>query len=286
MTKLIIGLIGDAGAGKSTVARYLESDYEFEAVRFAGGLKKMMGALGLSLYHIEGEGKEKPTDLLGGKTPRYAMQTLGTEWGRDLIGENFWVDHWRQEADKHELVVVEDCRFPNEAQAIRDKGGYIVKVVNFWQDKSKGADHASEHQEIKSDFTISNVRRDRLDHLYDNTDEVLELIEEKRKPKPKRIYLSGPMTGLPAFNYPVFNAAAARLRAMGHTVYNPTGDMDTPPAADFDIREAFAEYTAWICKDADAIAMLPGWNKSSGALAEYWLAVRLGLEIIEMEIEK
>jgi hypothetical protein len=285
MTKLIIGLIGDAGAGKSTIARYLESDYEFEAVRFAGGLKKMMGALGLSLYHIEGAGKEHPTELLAGKTPRYAMQTLGTEWGRDLIGRDFWVQQWAREVDKHELVVVEDCRFPNEAQAIRDAGGYIVKVVNLWQAKSSGAAHSSEHQEIKSDFTIANVKKGDLTALYDSVDEVLELIEEKRKPKPKRIYLSGPMTGLPNFNYPIFNAAAARLREMGHTVYNPTGDRDAPPA-DFDIREAFAEYTAWICKDADAIAMLPGWQESEGAYVEFALAVRLGLEVIEMEIEK
>jgi hypothetical protein len=93
------------------------------------------------------------------------------------------------------------------------------------------------------------------------------------------------MTGLPAFNYPVFNAAAARLRAMGHTVYNPTGDMHVPPA-DFDIREAFAEYTAWICKDADAIAMLPDWQKSEGAYVEFALATRLGLEIIFLENDK
>ena len=43
----------------------------------------MLYQLGLGEAHIEGALKEVPCELLGGKTPRYAMQTLGTEWGRD-----------------------------------------------------------------------------------------------------------------------------------------------------------------------------------------------------------
>jgi hypothetical protein len=41
------------------------------------------------------------------------MQELGTAWGRGLHPD-FWVNLWREEAIKHPLVVVDDCRFPNE----------------------------------------------------------------------------------------------------------------------------------------------------------------------------
>ncbi len=45
---------------------------------------------------IEGSLKAKPCSLLAGKTPRHAMQTLGTEWGRNCIGDGFWINLWRE----------------------------------------------------------------------------------------------------------------------------------------------------------------------------------------------
>jgi hypothetical protein len=60
----------------------------FARVRFAGPLKAMMAALGCTNAEIDGDRKEVPCDLLGGKSPRWAMQTLGTEWGRKLIGDD------------------------------------------------------------------------------------------------------------------------------------------------------------------------------------------------------
>lgn len=90
------------------------------------------------------------------------------------------------------------------------------------------------------------------------------------------VYLSGPMTGLPEFNYPAFHAAAAELRASGLTVYNPAEyERD---GRTFEPRAAFKEYTAFIC-DADAVHMLCGWESSRGARAEHALAVALGLRI-------
>ena len=101
--------------------------------------------------------------------------------------------------------------------------------------------------------------------------------------KKRAIYLAGPMTGWPDFNYPAFNAAAAALRGQGHAVYNPTEFPYDGPLEDFPIREAFSEYTRFICLEACTIALLPGWEKSKGAVAEHALAVRLGLEIIHLE---
>lgn len=95
------------------------------------------------------------------------------------------------------------------------------------------------------------------------------------------IYLSGPMTGYPDYNYPLFNAVAKGLREKGHDVYNPAEYAYKGPLDEFPVREAFAEYTEFICLYADAIAVLPGWEKSEGAKAEIALARVLGLEVID-----
>jgi hypothetical protein len=105
-----------------------------------------------------------------------------------------------------------------------------------------------------------------------------------------KIYLAGPMSGIPEFNFPAFNLAAARLRAEGHSVFNPaerdnerhgtdiskgnpTGDQAVAAKEHgFSLRDALADDTRFICLEADAIALLPGWEKSPGANAEWALA--------------
>jgi len=113
-----------------------------------------------------------------------------------------------------------------------------------------------------------------------------------------RIYLAGPMTGIPHFNYPAFNAAAARLRGSGHEVFNPAEhdiamhgkDISNPEGCaetaarehGFDRRAALKADLSWICDQAEAIALLPGWQRSSGANAERALATAIDIEIIEL----
>lgn len=93
-----------------------------------------------------------------------------------------------------------------------------------------------------------------------------------------KIYLSGPMTGLPDFNYPAFEEKAKELRALGHEVKNPT-EHDYNVSA-LPLREAFADYTDYICKEADAVYLLSGWHKSHGAKIEHDLASYLGLIVM------
>ena len=92
-----------------------------------------------------------------------------------------------------------------------------------------------------------------------------------------RIYIAGPMSGLPDLNYPAFNAMAERLRAHGHHVENPA--ENPPPKCESWLgymRMAVAQLAT-----CDAVVMLPGWSKSKGACIEHQLAVGLGLEIME-----
>lgn len=86
-----------------------------------------------------------------------------------------------------------------------------------------------------------------------------------------RIYLCGPMTGLPEFNYPAFNAEAARLRALGYEVENPAENQH-PQGQDWAgyMRKAIAQMMT-----CQAIALLPGWASSKGAKLEEHIADQL-----------
>jgi nucleoside 2-deoxyribosyltransferase len=108
-----------------------------------------------------------------------------------------------------------------------------------------------------------------------------------------KLYLAGPMRGLPAFNFPAFNEAAALLRAAGHEVFSPadrdshvgfdpTGMAGTDAELDrahFSVREALGADLGWICAEADAIALLDGWERSLGTAAEVATARALGLPV-------
>src|SRR3990172_1980756 len=125
---MIIGLTEKAGAGKTTAASFLVRDLGFTCVKFAALLKGMLYTLGLSYAHIEGELKEVPCAFLCGKTPRYAMQTLGTEWGRNMLGDDVWVRVAMQRVRLYPNVVFDDMRYPNEAAALKAKQGVIWKI--------------------------------------------------------------------------------------------------------------------------------------------------------------
>ena len=141
----LLVLTGAAGAGKSAVAHELVRRYGARVVKFASPLKAMLRAIGLADAHIEGELKEQPCDLLGGRTPRHAMQTLGTEWGRGLIHPDVWIDAWTREVlfvlAEGGCVIVDDCRFANELDAALAMGGYVLRLE---RDGAGGGDHASE----------------------------------------------------------------------------------------------------------------------------------------------
>lgn len=86
------------------------------------------------------------------------------------------------------------------------------------------------------------------------------------------LYLSGPMSGLPAFNHPAFKAAAAKLRAAGYQVVCPT-ENGLPPDAPWD-QHMRADIAAMVAQ-CNAIALLPGWRESKGACLELDIAVGL-----------
>jgi hypothetical protein len=89
---------------------------------------------------IDGDLKEVPSTFFLGRSPRYAMQTLGTDWGRKLIGEGLWVSVTISAAQKARKaghpVVIDDVRFPNEAEAITAAEGMMVRVFRPGRESS------------------------------------------------------------------------------------------------------------------------------------------------------
>lgn len=88
-----------------------------------------------------------------------------------------------------------------------------------------------------------------------------------------RVYLAGPMTGLPRWNFPAFESAAFRLRLHGFDVWSPAErdlEIGFDPASDgegFDLRAALeADVEALL--GCDVIALLPGWEDSPGVAIE------------------
>jgi len=92
-----------------------------------------------------------------------------------------------------------------------------------------------------------------------------------------KIYLAGPMTGRPEHNAPAFNAAAAKLRAQQHQVFNPAENEvhDPPKPLAFYLKTDLPE----VCL-ADAVYVLPGWKRSIGALCETFVATMCHIPVV------
>lgn len=154
---MIIGLIGAKGCGKSTVfAKHLKDKYHFTSVAHADPLKKMLRGLGLTEDQISGSSKEAPCQELCGKTPREAMQTLGSEWGRKLIHDDLWVHLWGVEALKHKNVVADGVRYQNEIDKIKELGGATIKIRRPSVEGKSVHETEMYSSVLKTDFEIFN----------------------------------------------------------------------------------------------------------------------------------
>jgi hypothetical protein len=88
-----------------------------------------------------------------------------------------------------------------------------------------------------------------------------------------KIYISGPMTGLPKLNYPAFFAAERKLKEAGYEVENPARNTNQSSWEGY-MRVAIKQ----LC-DCDAVVVLPGWGHSKGACTEVKLASDLNMKI-------
>jgi Domain of unknown function (DUF4406) len=104
-----------------------------------------------------------------------------------------------------------------------------------------------------------------------------------------KIYLAGPMAGMPEHNFPAFNAKAKELRSLGHEVYNPA-EIEPDEYAKIASEEKKAEFhnggyrnclskeLVWICNSAEGMYLLKGWEHSKGANSEFTTGKAVGVQ--------
>lgn len=143
---MIIGICGRAGAGKGTVASAIAMR-GYATVSFADPIYDAVSAItGLSVAELQDRSrKEQPIEWLGA-SPRRLLQTLGTEWGRQVIRHDIWIRATMQRMLPGGDYCIPDVRFDNEAAAIREAGGVVWRVVRPGFDvlDAQAATHASE----------------------------------------------------------------------------------------------------------------------------------------------
>lgn len=158
----IIGLAGKAGAGKNTVADILNRMFNFEQLAFADALKAQAVALdpivavyGDRPYHLSEMGIALEEAKVKYPEVRRMLQRLGTEAGRDMFGQNIWVDRAFETMDKYPEIdtwVITDVRFRNEVEAIQAAGGTVFRVVR--DDGHELGDNTAHKSEVELDEMV------------------------------------------------------------------------------------------------------------------------------------
>lgn len=202
---MIIGICGFIGAGKDTAADYLVNFHGFRRDSFASTLKDAVAAVfGWDRDLLEGrtkearEWREQPdewwTNRLGMTvTPRWILQNWGTNVMRQHFHEDIWIASLENKLRKsRDHIVISDCRFYNEVDAIKKQGGQVIWVQRgptpHWYQIAASANrgdskaqqwleaegiHASEYSWAGTDFdsVISNDRS--IDYLYQQLNDLL-----------------------------------------------------------------------------------------------------------------
>jgi hypothetical protein len=98
-----------------------------------------------------------------------------------------------------------------------------------------------------------------------------------------KVYVSGPMTGYPEFNYPAFHEASAALREYGYEVVSPAEiDAESGLLAGTSLWEDFIRHDVRILTYCDGIVLLDGWHKSRGARLEHHIALTLNMDVLTL----
>ena len=139
----LIGIAGRARSGKDTAANFVIAAIGGYRYSFADPIRAMLAPLGVDMNDPYWQARKEDVIPALGVSPRRMMQTLGTEWGRNLINPDLWLVLAHQRLlHNGPGMVISDVRFENEATWIRKYGGRIIHVI---RPEAKAVEaHASE----------------------------------------------------------------------------------------------------------------------------------------------
>lgn len=129
---MIVGLSGYAQSGKDTVGKILVDNHGFERKAFADILRQAAYILN---PWIGGERLQAVVDRHGWERAkalqevRRLLQVFGTEVGRELLGQDVWVNALHKQLEPTKNYVITDVRFPNEARFVWFQGGKLWRVI-------------------------------------------------------------------------------------------------------------------------------------------------------------
>ena len=133
----IIGLAGLAGVGKDTALQLLKAQQRTAGMAFADPMRAMLEALfahtGTPRRYMQHRRCKEATIPQLGSSYRHMAQTLGTEWGRQCLGEDFWIRIAtariaRLQELRWEVICITDVRTAAEAAWVRSQGGLIWHI--------------------------------------------------------------------------------------------------------------------------------------------------------------
>ncbi len=171
----LIVISGKARAGKDTLGEIMKHKFtqNYFTMAYANELKRICGkAFELSKEQLWGDLKETPDTRYPKKdagfwTPREILQHIGTESYR-AVEDGFWVRQLFKYIDRNYLenVIITDGRFPDEINAVKDKGGIHIRVMREEEGAAQGQQHASE---------VSLDNFDDADYVIQNNGTIAEL---------------------------------------------------------------------------------------------------------------
>jgi hypothetical protein len=206
---MIVGITGLIGSGKDTIADYLINFHGFKKLSYAQPLKDAVSAIfGWDREMLEGttlssrQWREEVDEWWAKRldiphlTPRWVLQ----QWGTEVCRRNFHTDIWVASIENtlrkiNDNVVITDCRFPNELDAIKNSGGIVVRVVRGenpdWypyaedytltqnpQSFAKLLDysvHASEYSSVGLKYDIILDNNGSIDELHSLVESIIDL---------------------------------------------------------------------------------------------------------------
>lgn len=193
---MIIGVCGLIGAGKDTIADYLQNIHQFRRESFAHTLKDAVAAVfGWDRELLEGRTKasrawRETVDpwwasrlQMPHLTPRWVLQYWGTEVARKSFHDDIWIASLENKLRKSEDdVVISDCRFPNEIAAIKRAGGKVIRVIRgpepewyrFAEIVNQGPDHNLQWSWAKTQLGKFNIHASETAWIGTKFDAVLD----------------------------------------------------------------------------------------------------------------